>query len=120
LMFLIAAFLTLVAIAYLLPANVAVLPVFVSVIVWGISGWAFYPAQQTNLIHIAGIKLAPIALSLNASFMYLGFSLGASAGAITVADGSARNLGLVAAAFVAGALLMKRSAVRHAAARAAA
>jgi predicted MFS family arabinose efflux permease len=118
LMFLIAAFLTLVAIAYLLPANVAVLPVFVSVIVWGIAGWAFYPAQQTNLIHIAGIKLAPIALSLNASFMYLGFSLGASAGAITVADGSVRNLGLVAAAFVIAALLMKRSAARRTAARA--
>ena len=120
LMFLIAAFLTLVAIAYLLPANMAVLPVFVSVIVWGIAGWAFYPAQQTNLIHIAGIKLAPIALSLNASFMYLGFSLGASAGAITVADGSVRNLGLVAAVFVAGALLMKRSAARRTAARASA
>ena len=115
--FLIAAFLTLVAVAYLLPPNLAILPVFVSVIVWGISGWAFYPAQQTNLIHIAGIKLAPIALSLNASFMYLGFSLGASAGAVTVADGSVRNLGLVAAVFVVGALLMKRSAVRHAAAR---
>ena len=118
--FLIAAFLTLVAVAYLLPPNLAILPVFVSVIVWGISGWAFYPAQQTNLIHIAGIKLAPIALSLNASFMYLGFSLGASAGAVTVADGSVRNLGLVAAVFVVGALLMKRSAVRHAAARASA
>lgn len=110
--FLIAAFLTLLAIAYLLPPNLAVLPVFVSVIVWGISGWAFYPAQQTNLIHIAGIKLAPIVLSLNASFMYLGFSLGASAGALTVADSSAKNLGLVAAAFVAGALLLKHRAGR--------
>jgi len=118
--FLIGSFLTLLAIAYLLPPNLAVLPVFVSVIVWGVSGWAFYPAQQTNLIHIAGIKLAPIVLSLNASFMYLGFSLGASAGAITVADGSARNLGLVAAAFVLAALLMKRNAARHTAIRASA
>lgn len=119
LMFLIAAFLTLTAIAYLLPANLAVLPVFLSVIVWGISGWAFYPAQQTNLISIAGIKLAPIAMSLNASFMYLGFSIGASAGALTVAGGSALNLGLVAAAFVFAAWLLKRSATRRTAASAA-
>ncbi|WP_034294387.1 MFS transporter [Herbaspirillum sp. RV1423] len=119
LMFLIAAFLSLAAIAWLLPQHLAILPVFVSVIVWGISGWAFYPAQQTNLIHLAGIRLAPIALSLNASFMYLGFSLGASAGALTVADSSVRNLGLVAAAFVSSALLLKRSVARRTAASAA-
>lgn len=116
LVFLIAAFLTLVLIAYTLPPNLAILPVFVAVIVWGVSGWAFYPAQQTNLISIAGIKLAPIALSLNASFMYLGFSLGASAGALTVADSSARNLGLAAAGFVAGAWLLRRNTLRRTAA----
>lgn len=116
LVFLMAAFLTLVVIAYTLPPNMAILPVFVSVIVWGVAGWAFYPAQQTSLIHIAGIKLAPIVLSLNASFMYLGFSLGASAGALTVADSSASNLGGVAAAFVAGAWLLRRRTLRRTAA----
>lgn len=113
LVFLAAAFLSLFAIAWLLPPSIATLPVFVSVVVWGIAGWAFYPAQQTNLIQVAGIKLAPIVLSLNASFMYLGFSLGASAGALTVADSSARNLGLVAAVFVLSALLLKRSNERR-------
>ena len=47
--------------------------VAVAIVLWGIAGWGFFPAQQARLIGIAGVKVAPIALSLNASFMYLGF-----------------------------------------------
>ena len=50
-------------------------PALVAIVVWGLSAWAFFPAQQTRLIGVAGIKVAPIVLSLNASFMFLGFSL---------------------------------------------
>lgn len=111
--FMIASFLALSAIAYLLAPAYVLAPMYVLVVVWGISAWSFYPAQQARLMNIAGVKLASIVLSLNASFMYLGFSLGAAVGALTVATGSVREVGLVAAAFVAAALLLLRGAIRR-------
>ena len=42
-------------------------------------------------------KVAPIILSLNASFMHLGFSFGALLGALTLTQGSLSNLGWVGA-----------------------
>jgi predicted MFS family arabinose efflux permease len=68
-----------------------------AVIVWGTCGWGFFPAQQARLMDIAGLKVAPIALSLNASFMYLGFSLGTALGSFTVMHGGVGSLGWVAA-----------------------
>ncbi|MFK3800096.1 MULTISPECIES: MFS transporter [unclassified Pseudomonas] len=75
----------------------ALVPVVVGVLVWGVAHWSFYPAQQAGLIGIAGIKGTPIALSLNASFMYLGFSLGAALGSLTLGFASVTALGWVAA-----------------------
>jgi predicted MFS family arabinose efflux permease len=72
--------------------------VTVAILVWGVAGWGFFPAQQARLIGIAGVKVAPIVLSLNASSMYLGFSLGAALGSITVIYGSVLSLGWAAAA----------------------
>jgi predicted MFS family arabinose efflux permease len=71
--------------------------VTVAIVVWGVAGWGFFPAQQARLIGIAGLKVAPIVLSLNASSMYLGFSLGAALGSITLIYGSVISLGWVAA-----------------------
>ncbi len=79
---------------YLSPA-VALVPVLVAVSVWGMSHWAFWPGQQSRLIAAAGLKVAPVALSLNASFMYLGFSLGAMLGSFTLLRGTVADLGLV-------------------------
>jgi hypothetical protein len=42
--------------------------------------WAVCKPQQIRLIGVAGIWVAPIALSLNTSFMFLGFPLGAALG----------------------------------------
>jgi predicted MFS family arabinose efflux permease len=56
------------------------------------------------LLDVAGLKVAPIILSLNASFMYLGFALGATVGSITLSNGGVGDLGAVAAAFVLAAL----------------
>ena len=55
-------------------------PVFLSLIfLWGIGGWTFYPGQAANLVQIE--PQAPmIALSLNASAMYLGFAIGGEIG----------------------------------------
>jgi predicted MFS family arabinose efflux permease len=64
-------------------------------VAWGLSAWAFYPAQQARLIEIVGLKLTPIVLSLNASFMYLGFSLGAALGALALVRLGTSNLGWV-------------------------
>ena len=46
-------------------ARVALLPL---VVLWGMSAWSFFPAQQSRLISVAGAKVAPVVLSLNASF----------------------------------------------------
>ena len=81
--------------ATLLSQAVAVAPVMVAIVVWGLSAWAFFPAQQTRLIGVAGIRVAPIVLSLNASFMFLGFSLGAALGSVTLTYAAPSALGWV-------------------------
>jgi len=90
---------------FLSPAA-ALVPVLVAIALWGVAHWAFYPAQQARLIDIAGLKVAPIVLSLNASFMYIGFSLGAALGALTLAHGGVGSLGWVAAASELAAVLL--------------
>jgi predicted MFS family arabinose efflux permease len=102
----IAAFSLMSASAHWLPRAVAIVPVLVAVVAWGVAHWSFYPAQQARLIGIAGLRGTPIALSLNASFMYLGFSLGAVLGSITLKFASASNLGWTAAACEAAALVL--------------
>ena len=80
--------------------------VLVAVVVWGVAAWGFSPAQQARLIGIAGLKNAPTILSLNASFQYFGFSLGALLGALTLASGGAAHLGWVGGLCVFGALAL--------------
>jgi predicted MFS family arabinose efflux permease len=82
----------------------ALVPVLLSIVLWGFTAWGFFPAQQSRLLEVAGLKVAPVILSLNASFMYLGFALGATAGSITLNHGGVGALGAVAAAFVLAAL----------------
>jgi predicted MFS family arabinose efflux permease len=106
LVFLALAFVMLSTIAHVVPRSMAIVPVFVAIAMWGVTAWAFYPAQQARLIGIAGVKAAPIVLSLNASFMYLGFSFGAAIGSLTLAYSDVRNLGWVAALFEAASLLL--------------
>ncbi|MFT4432258.1 MFS transporter [Caballeronia sp. 15715] len=84
--------------AHWLPASMALVPILLGVVAWGVAHWSFYPAQQAGLISIAGMRGAPIALSLNASFMYLGFSLGAALGSLTLSLTSVSDLGWTAAA----------------------
>ncbi len=78
--------------------------IMLAVALWGLTAWGFAPAQQTRLIGIAGLKNAPIALSLNASFQYFGFSLGAALGALTLSLGGVAQLGWVGGLCVVGAL----------------
>ena len=98
--------------ATLLSQAVAVAPVMVAIVVWGLSAWAFFPAQQTRLIGVAGIRVAPIVLSLNASFMFLGFSLGAALGSVTLAYATPSALGWVGGLCVLASLLLSIRTMR--------
>jgi predicted MFS family arabinose efflux permease len=108
------AFLSLSTSAILLPPVAARVPILLAIAVWGVSSWAFFPAQQARLISIAGVNVAPIALSLNASFQFLGFSAGAAIGSLTVANASPLALGWVGASCVVAALSLVLAASRGA------
>jgi predicted MFS family arabinose efflux permease len=84
-------------VANVVAPSAAVLPVLAAMALWGMSSWAFFPAQQTRFIELVGVTSAPVALSLNASFMYLGFSLGAALGGVSLLHVGPRNLGFVGA-----------------------
>jgi predicted MFS family arabinose efflux permease len=111
-----AAFLLMSSSAHWLSKGWALGPVLLAVIAWGVAHWAFFPAQQTTLVGTAGVKAAPIVLSLNASFMYLGFSLGAGLGSLALAYAGSGSLGLVSAAAALGALALTWSIGRRGAA----
>ncbi|HEX4410384.1 MAG TPA: MFS transporter [Xanthobacteraceae bacterium] len=98
------AFVSLSAIGAYLSGVGALVAVTAAIVVWGLSAWGFFPAQQLRLIQVAGVKTAPIALSLNASFMYLGFSLGAALGSVTLLHAPLTALGVVGAACEVAAL----------------
>jgi predicted MFS family arabinose efflux permease len=116
LIFLALAFASLSMSATLLPKAAAVGPVLVAIVVWGLSAWAFFPAQQTRLIGIAGIRVAPIVLSLNASFMFLGFSFGAALGSATLTYAAPSALGWVGGLCVLASLLLSVRTMRATAA----
>lgn len=92
--------------AHVFGQSSAPVPVVAAVVAWGVSAWAFFPAQQARLIGIAGLSVAPVVLSLNASFMFVGFSLGAALDAFTLSHGSFADLGWVGASCELVALLL--------------
>jgi predicted MFS family arabinose efflux permease len=110
------AFASLSATATLLSPSSAIVPVIGAIIVWGVAAWSFFPSQQARLIGIAGDKVAPIVLSLNASFMFIGFSAGAGLGSLTVARSSVANVGWVGAVCEVAALTLMLATSRKAAA----
>lgn len=82
--------------------------------VWGFAAWAFYPAQQARLISIVGPQGASIILSVNASFHYFGFSVGAALGALVLSVGGVRDLGWAGALCVAAACALEYLPARKA------
>lgn len=72
---------------------------------WGIGGWAFYPAQAANIIRLDP-QTSMIALSLNASAMYLGFAMGGAAGGIVLGVLGSSDLGWIGGCSVAAALAL--------------
>jgi predicted MFS family arabinose efflux permease len=104
--FLTLSFIGLSGIGHFLSGRSALAPVVAAIVIWGMAAWGFFPAQQSRLMQIAGAKTAAIALSLNASFMYLGFSLGAMLGSLVLMHAPVTALGLVAAVCEIGAVLI--------------
>jgi predicted MFS family arabinose efflux permease len=87
------------------PPSTAWLALLAVMLPWGISGWAFHPAQAANLVKL--VPAAPmIVLSLNASAMYLGFALGSLIGGIVISYLSPGDLGWVGGGFAAVALAL--------------
>jgi len=74
-----------------------------AIFLWAISGWAFYPAQIASIIRIDP-KASMIALSLNASAMYLGFAIGGAVGGAVIAVLGPTDLGWVGGLSVTAAL----------------
>ena len=90
----------------LLPNPHAIFAIVPLIIIWGISAWSFFPAQQNRLIAIAGLPNIPVVLSLNASFMYLGFAAGAALGSIVIAVVSVAWIGAAGAVTIVAAIAM--------------
>jgi predicted MFS family arabinose efflux permease len=104
--FLTLSFVGLSAIGHYLSGPDALAPVAAAIVIWGLAAWGFFPAQQSQLMQVAGLTTASIALSLNASFMYLGFSLGAMLGSLVLLHASVATLGLVGAVCEIAAVLI--------------
>jgi predicted MFS family arabinose efflux permease len=89
----------------------AIAPIYFGfMVLWGIAGWMFVPGQVSRVVALSPTS-APLALSLNASFLYLGTALGALAGGFVLEHIGIAELGLVAAIFPAlalGVILMSR------------
>jgi predicted MFS family arabinose efflux permease len=72
---------------------------------WGLIGWSFPAAQQARIVAMAP-RLAPVTLSLNASAIYLGVSLGAFLGSLAVGRQATADLGFIGAACEVAALIV--------------
>ena len=97
-----------------LPPAAALLPALTAIAVWGFSVWSFFPAQMARLIAAGTPAQAAVALALNTSTMYLGFSLGSAMGAGLVGGGMVWGIGAVAGLSELVAITLDRRAVRSA------
>jgi predicted MFS family arabinose efflux permease len=87
------------------------------VIIWGVVGWAFLPAQQHSMIADAPPELSPMLLSLNGSAMYLGAALGSAVGGAVIAGLGAGHIWMFACGFAAVSLLLSLIRYRRPAGR---
>ncbi|HEX2728923.1 MAG TPA: MFS transporter [Rubrobacteraceae bacterium] len=78
---------------------------FAALAAWGVAGFAFNPLQQYRVSQLAP-RVRNVALSLNASAIYLGQGVGAGIGALALDYGSLGTLGWVGALCVALALAL--------------
>lgn len=81
-----------------------------AIVVWGMSAWSFFPAQQNRLMSVAGLAHTSVILSLNASFMYLGFAIGAVLGSLVISTVGVVWIGFAGALSICAAMAMSHFA----------
>ncbi|MGW9064405.1 MFS transporter [Achromobacter animicus] len=96
------------SLATALAASNALAPVLFAVFLWGFTVWSFFPAQMARLIGAGSPGQAPVALALNTSTMYFGFSVGSALGAAILGAGAIWGIGLAAAIAQAAAFGLDR------------
>lgn len=108
-------------VAVTLTPAVAVFVLPVILMIWSGAGWAGHPSQMSRLAAMAPDAVV-VALSLNASALYIGIAAGAALGQQVLRHGASWELGFVGAACELGALglLLIATQRRKAAARQAA
>ena len=84
-----------VALKYASP-DIAVIAMLTLIFLWGLAGWAFYPAQIVTLVRLTP-EAPMIALSLNASALYFGIGLGGALGGGVLSVLRPSDLGWVSA-----------------------
>ena len=89
-------FLVIAVSARMLPLSIEGPVILAEIAVWGAMGWAFYPAQASRMVMLAP-NAAVVALSLNASALYLGVALGGAIGALVLTWATPTDLGLASA-----------------------
>lgn len=99
-------------IAVTLPPAVAVLVLPAVLVIWSGAGWAGHPSQMSRLAAMAP-NAAVVALSLNASALYVGIAAGAALGQQVLRHGASWPLGFVGAACEIGALALLLIAIRR-------
>lgn len=82
---------------------------------WGFSVWSLFPAQMARLIAAGPVSEASVALALNTSTMYLGFSIGSAIGAGIIGIGAVWAIGAMAALTELVAMMLDRLVAAHAA-----
>lgn len=92
-------------VAAVLPPATAIVPIVLLVGLWAFSGWAGNAPQASRLAGLAA-DAPSVALSLNASALYIGTAAGAALGAMALRHGEVWHLGLWAAACEVLALLV--------------
>ncbi len=93
-----------VALTFAPPATAGVL-FLVFIFTQGIAGWMFYPGQVAHLVRITP-EASVIALSLNASAMYIGFAGGSALGGVVLSTLSSNHLGWIGGCAEAAALVL--------------
>ncbi|HEV7260736.1 MAG TPA: MFS transporter [Bosea sp. (in: a-proteobacteria)] len=98
--------------AVTLPPATAIFVIPVVMLVWSGAGWAGHPSQMSRLAAMAP-DATVVALSLNASALYLGIAAGAALGQQTLRNGGTWPLGFVGAACEIAALAVLVIAMRR-------
>ncbi len=78
----------------------------------GLAGWTFYTAQVASIVQIEP-KTSMIALSLNASALYLGIAIGGAVGGLVLSVAGPTDLGWVGAAGIVAALVLQLARSRQ-------